>query len=442
MTQCACVSIGTNGDVPIIVEHKRCTFRFFLVLQLNPDCPSAGKCASPAPRSATHACAGTLGRWHTVPPAAPRYRTVAPSSRRAPPASAADRPNAGASTTPRAYRHPLLAPLNDGAPPPPSTVPCASAAAAALPAVEAPQTKIKACCACPDTKRARDECVVTRGEDACAAAIAVHKACMRAEGRAPPPSGAAATRRRHPPPPPAAVTAWRAPPPHKRGEHGHEPPHLRLGIARVDDHAEALPPPGHRRRPNGADVKPRRAHAGGGGHDRPPPPPPPHAHAKHAAVPPRDGHARRVGGGPKGARHPPQRGDAPRINERVRGEDGGGADRRRRRRVDERPRVIDEVGAEGGGATQDDRPGPAVRLAIRDDGGGEEGVPDEARGGERPARVDHPDRVRLVDNEAEGDRRVGGGERGEGGEHRPQRRRVAVHRVDGLDGDEEGAARA
>jgi len=107
MTECACVSIGTNGDVPIIVEHKCCTFRFFLVLQLNPDCPSAGTCASPAPRSATH---GTLGRWHIyIPPAAPRYRTVAPSSRRAPPVSAADRPNAGASTTPRAYRHPLLA---------------------------------------------------------------------------------------------------------------------------------------------------------------------------------------------------------------------------------------------------------------------------------------------------------------------------------------------
>jgi len=56
----------------------------------------------------------------------------------------------------------------------------ARAAADAATAV-APKKK-KACCVCPDTKRIRDECVVVNGEEACATAIAVHKACMRAEG--------------------------------------------------------------------------------------------------------------------------------------------------------------------------------------------------------------------------------------------------------------------
>ena len=38
------------------------------------------------------------------------------------------------------------------------------------------------CCACPDTKRVRDECVVMYGEDKCAEVIEAHKACLRAEG--------------------------------------------------------------------------------------------------------------------------------------------------------------------------------------------------------------------------------------------------------------------
>ncbi|GAB0490243.1 hypothetical protein MMPV_001475 [Pyropia vietnamensis] len=55
------------------------------------------------------------------------------------------------------------------------------AAAAAAAAAQTPAKK-KACCVCLDTKRIRDECVVMNGEEACATAIAVHKACMRAEG--------------------------------------------------------------------------------------------------------------------------------------------------------------------------------------------------------------------------------------------------------------------
>ena len=34
---------------------------------------------------------------------------------------------------------------------------------------------MKPCCACPDTKRARDECVIERGEEHCAAFIEAHK---------------------------------------------------------------------------------------------------------------------------------------------------------------------------------------------------------------------------------------------------------------------------
>jgi cytochrome c oxidase assembly protein subunit 17 len=43
----------------------------------------------------------------------------------------------------------------------------------------------KICCACPETKRARDECVVAHGADedgACKEKIAAHLKCLRAEG--------------------------------------------------------------------------------------------------------------------------------------------------------------------------------------------------------------------------------------------------------------------
>jgi cytochrome c oxidase assembly protein subunit 17 len=38
------------------------------------------------------------------------------------------------------------------------------------------------CCCCPDTKLARDECMVQHGEEGCAALIEAHKQCLRAEG--------------------------------------------------------------------------------------------------------------------------------------------------------------------------------------------------------------------------------------------------------------------
>ncbi|CAM9236242.1 unnamed protein product [Pylaiella littoralis] len=40
----------------------------------------------------------------------------------------------------------------------------------------------KICCSCPDTKAARDDCVITHGEDDCKEFIEAHKACLRSEG--------------------------------------------------------------------------------------------------------------------------------------------------------------------------------------------------------------------------------------------------------------------
>ena len=42
--------------------------------------------------------------------------------------------------------------------------------------------KKKICCACPDTKQARDECIVMNGEEACGSFIEAHKQCLRREG--------------------------------------------------------------------------------------------------------------------------------------------------------------------------------------------------------------------------------------------------------------------
>ena len=42
--------------------------------------------------------------------------------------------------------------------------------------------KKKICCACPDTKKIRDECIVEHGEAACEKWIEAHRKCLRAEG--------------------------------------------------------------------------------------------------------------------------------------------------------------------------------------------------------------------------------------------------------------------
>ncbi|KAI3466113.1 hypothetical protein Pfo_022776 [Paulownia fortunei] len=40
----------------------------------------------------------------------------------------------------------------------------------------------KICCACPETKKLRDECIVEHGEVACEKWIEAHRKCLRAEG--------------------------------------------------------------------------------------------------------------------------------------------------------------------------------------------------------------------------------------------------------------------
>nr|XP_018901542.1 PREDICTED: cytochrome c oxidase copper chaperone [Bemisia tabaci] len=45
-----------------------------------------------------------------------------------------------------------------------------------------PKPKLKPCCACPETKRARDSCIIENGEENCRELIEAHKACMRKMG--------------------------------------------------------------------------------------------------------------------------------------------------------------------------------------------------------------------------------------------------------------------
>ncbi len=51
-------------------------------------------------------------------------------------------------------------------------------------AEEEPKKKptCKICCACPETRKARDECVLLHGEEECGERIEEHRACLRAEG--------------------------------------------------------------------------------------------------------------------------------------------------------------------------------------------------------------------------------------------------------------------
>ena len=50
------------------------------------------------------------------------------------------------------------------------------------PASEKSEKPLRPCCACPETKKARDECVVENGEANCAALIEAHKECLRKLG--------------------------------------------------------------------------------------------------------------------------------------------------------------------------------------------------------------------------------------------------------------------
>eukprot|EP00183_Erythrolobus_madagascarensis_P000740 CAMPEP_0185847160 /NCGR_PEP_ID=MMETSP1354-20130828/2541_1 /TAXON_ID=708628 /ORGANISM="Erythrolobus madagascarensis, Strain CCMP3276" /LENGTH=74 /DNA_ID=CAMNT_0028547419 /DNA_START=64 /DNA_END=288 /DNA_ORIENTATION=- len=54
------------------------------------------------------------------------------------------------------------------------------AVTSSVPSDEKPKKKM--CCACPETKKARDDCMVENGEEACQKLIEAHKVCLRAEG--------------------------------------------------------------------------------------------------------------------------------------------------------------------------------------------------------------------------------------------------------------------
>jgi cytochrome c oxidase assembly protein subunit 17 len=44
------------------------------------------------------------------------------------------------------------------------------------------EKKLKPCCACPETKKIRDACIVEKGEENCGEEIEAHKRCMRKMG--------------------------------------------------------------------------------------------------------------------------------------------------------------------------------------------------------------------------------------------------------------------
>lgn len=41
---------------------------------------------------------------------------------------------------------------------------------------------LKPCCACPDTKKLRDNCILLNGEEKCKNFIDAHKECLRSKG--------------------------------------------------------------------------------------------------------------------------------------------------------------------------------------------------------------------------------------------------------------------
>lgn len=43
-------------------------------------------------------------------------------------------------------------------------------------------SNLKPCCACPDTRKLRDDCVFLNGEDYCTEYIEKHKECLRSYG--------------------------------------------------------------------------------------------------------------------------------------------------------------------------------------------------------------------------------------------------------------------
>ncbi|XP_051259632.1 cytochrome c oxidase copper chaperone [Dicentrarchus labrax] len=63
-----------------------------------------------------------------------------------------------------------------------STVSAASVEHAAVTDGTEQKKPLKPCCACPETKKVRDVCIIEKGEEKCTALIEAHKDCMRALG--------------------------------------------------------------------------------------------------------------------------------------------------------------------------------------------------------------------------------------------------------------------
>ncbi|RVE58498.1 hypothetical protein OJAV_G00209950 [Oryzias javanicus] len=75
------------------------------------------------------------------------------------------------------YDHPLLSSFS-------LKMSSLSAASVELPpASENTEKKpLKPCCACPETKKVRDACIIEKGEENCGDLIEAHKECMRSLG--------------------------------------------------------------------------------------------------------------------------------------------------------------------------------------------------------------------------------------------------------------------
>ncbi|XP_061548607.1 cytochrome c oxidase copper chaperone [Phycodurus eques] len=63
-----------------------------------------------------------------------------------------------------------------------STVSAAAAEPAAVTESGEQKKPLRACCACPETKKVRDGCIIEKGEENCTELIEAHKDCMRQLG--------------------------------------------------------------------------------------------------------------------------------------------------------------------------------------------------------------------------------------------------------------------
>ncbi|XP_042282813.1 cytochrome c oxidase copper chaperone [Thunnus albacares] len=63
-----------------------------------------------------------------------------------------------------------------------STLSAASVETAAVTDSTEQKKPLKPCCACPETKKVRDACIIEKGEENCTELIEAHKDCMRQLG--------------------------------------------------------------------------------------------------------------------------------------------------------------------------------------------------------------------------------------------------------------------